>query len=225
MNKKIISTLLIISAITSSLFAFTTQNVEMSKLENQVTKLIYQDSYSTTNLLFGAETSPLDTTPDDQIDFVYGGEFASFRYFGSSSYGMVSRLSVLINDNEYASFNYAQGMNLRYNLTDKIDYNIGITPLVNYYMSIDQTVSNPINLLYLGGEMSANLRWYPSTDKPELSFNTGFKTSYARRIPYADSSAGKDFRCQIQGFVGMTYTFYGSKLVDSDIYGVKAMNK
>ena len=75
MNKKIISTLLIVSAIASSLFAFTTQNVEMSKLENQVTKVIYQDSYSTTNLLFGAETSPLDTTPDDQIDFVYGGEF------------------------------------------------------------------------------------------------------------------------------------------------------
>jgi len=226
MNKKILSTLLILGALTSSLFAYSSANVKVSDLEYQLNGMIYSDHYYTSNLIFGAATSPLASTPNDQIDMYYGVEMASYRYFGTSSYGSVSKTSIMIDgDKEYASFNFASGMNYRYNASESFEYSLGLTPMLNYYMSIDQTTNSTtdtVNLLYLGGEMSANARWYPNEERPQFAVNAGIETSYARRLPLSGTTDGKDFRCQVQGYVGFTYVFYGSKLIESDQFGPKA---
>ena len=226
MNKKILSTLLIIGTLASSLFAYSSANVKTSDLEHQLNRMIYSDHYYTTNFLVGAATSPLATSSDDDMDLYYGVEMAQFRYFGTGPYGMVSKSSIMIDsDRDYASFNFAFGMNMRFNASDSFEYNVGITPLLNYFMSIDQTSSTATNLLYLGGEISANGRWYPDENKPQFAVNAGIETSYARRIPYSGSSDGKDFRCQVQGYVGFTYVFYGSKLIESKQFGPQSYNR
>jgi len=213
MNKRFITILMIATFITTSAFAFTSKTVDSAKLEQQLDRRMYSDYYNTSSLVMGLSSSPFSSS--DNNDFQWGLESALYKYYGLGNFGTVNKVAILFEDkNQYASLNLTSGINFRFNYNESVDYNIGLAPQINYYIDINQTSESveKTRLFYLGGELSANVRYYVFESSPEFSLNSGLRASYAKRLYFNSSEDFETDRFQVQFSIGFTYAFYGSQL-------------
>lgn len=216
--KKIIITLLILSAINLGLFAKTTY---VHSPYNDSVNYLFNDIYS--SLMFNASTFSPIFTSDDELQTKVGINFNGSTFFKDFPVGVYYSADIVPFTSNVYSFDFIVGLATRYKqsgLTESY-FNFGPTISVIGELESNSTLIEPYSLIYFGGAINGGYRISPSPQSKYITFDVG---ATLKALWYDSSSSVnslsysvEDFRLVGSAYVGVTYRWFAPDLGDEDV--------